>query len=114
MLKFSQEITYQSFKNNKYYSSFEIPGLSFFCLALKCQFLISNWDQEKRYIMGNPIPRKVKLLSDLSILIKVDLWLVDWETNVSFSNAQNDEIQWRPASARNYVPHYRCVNLPQV
>lgn len=95
---------HQSLKNgNQYYSSFEIPGFSFFYFALKCQFLISNWDREKRYIMGNPILRKVKLLPDLSILIKVDLWLVAWETNVSFSNAQNDEIQRRPASSPNLL-----------
>lgn len=76
----------------------------FMYFALKCQILISNWDQEKWYIMGNPILTKVKLLSELSILIKVDLWThhVDWNVKVSFNNA-HDKIQWRPVSNTNFL-----------
>lgn len=54
--------------------------------------------------MGNPILTKVKLLSELSILIKVDLWThhVDWNVKVSFNNA-HDKIQWRPVSNTNFL-----------
>lgn len=54
--------------------------------------------------MGNPILTKVKLLSELSIQIKVDLWThhVDWKAKVTFNNA-HDNIQWRHASNTNYL-----------
>lgn len=72
--------------------------------ALKCQIPISNWNQEKLYIMGNPILIKVKLQSELPTLIKVDLWIhhVDWKVKVSFNNA-HDKTQWRLASNTNFL-----------
>lgn len=80
-----------------------IRDCHFACFALRCRILISNWDQEMGYFMGNPVLRKVKLLSELSILIKVDLriHLADWKINISFDNAQNDKTYWRPASNPN-------------
>lgn len=58
---------------------------------------IGTWNKWR--IMGNPILTKVNLLSELSILMKVDLWThhVDQKVNASFNNAC-DKIQWRPAS----------------
>lgn len=76
-------------------ADFRFLGCHSAYFALKCQILISNWNREKLYMMANSILRKVKLLSELSVPIKVHLWIhhVDRKISISFSNAQSDRIR---------------------